>query len=487
MSLITLLIVIAIFAAVAAAATYFFHKSRNIFISLLQYFCGFLFIVSGFVKAVDPLGTAFKMEDYFAQFEFVARESFLSPIASVFPFMAHYSLAFSIFTIVLEIMLGIMLVLGSRPKFTAWTFFLLIIFFTILTGFTYLTGYVPDDVNFFEFTKWGAYEASNMKVTDCGCFGDFIKLEPRISFFKDIFLLIPAIIFLFKFRDFHRLFTPIVRTTINFTALAGLFIFCLYNSFWAEPIVDFRPFKNGTNVRDIRAAEMKASNEVPVTMIIKSKKDGKVTRLSQDEYMKRFKEFPKEDFEFSQEVGESEIPKTKISDFTIMGLDNDDMTESILDEKGYSLMFIAYHVPYTESSQQVTVRDTIYNKSDSTSTNNDSMTIKNIQSKIENISIKEWDPAWVNKFKDYILPIMESAQKEDIKSITVFGGVGNDDIRDIERVLGKEFSVAEADDKLLKTMIRSNPGIILWKDGRIVRKWHVASKPTWAKIKPYAK
>jgi len=195
MSLITLLIVIAIFAAVAAAATYFFHKSRNIFISLLQYFCGFLFIVSGFVKAVDPLGTAFKMEDYFAQFEFVARESFLSPIASVFPFMAHYSLAFSIFTIVLEIMLGIMLVLVSRPKFTAWTFFLLIIFFTILTGFTYLTGYVPDDVNFFEFTKWGAYEASNMKVTDCGCFGDFIKLEPRISFFKDIFLLIPAIIF----------------------------------------------------------------------------------------------------------------------------------------------------------------------------------------------------------------------------------------------------------------------------------------------------
>ena len=133
------------------------------------------------------------------------------------------------------------------------------------------------------------------------------------------------------------------------------------------------------------------------------------------------------------------------------------------------------------------MRDTIYNKSDSTSTNNDSMTIKNIQSKIENISIKEWDPAWVNKFKDYILPIMESAQKEDIKSITVFGGVGNDDIRDIERVLGKEFSVAEADDKLLKTMIRSNPGIILWKDGRIVRKWHVASKPTWAKIKPYAK
>ena len=156
---------------------------KNWILQFLQYFSGTLFIISGLVKAVDPLGTAYKMEQYFAEFESTFSATWMSWISSIFPFLSGHSAGFAIVMIVLEILLGIMLVLGTWKKLTAWAFFLLVVFFTILTGFTFLTGYVPSGGNFFDFGSWGPYTVSNMRVTDCGCFGDFIKLEPRVSFY----------------------------------------------------------------------------------------------------------------------------------------------------------------------------------------------------------------------------------------------------------------------------------------------------------------
>ena len=421
------------------------------------------------------MGTAFKMEDYFAQFEYVAQGSFLAPIASLFPLMSEYSMVFAIGTIILEIMLGIMLVIGSRPKFTSWAFFLLMVFFTVLTGFTYLTGYVPEGVNFFEFSGWTGFNAGNMKVTDCGCFGDFIKLVPKTSFYKDIFLMIPAILFLFMHRQFHRLFTPRIRSIITYVSLAALVLFCLYNSYMNEPLVDFRPFKNGTHVRELRAAEMKAVSEAPVTMVITSKADGKVTQLPLADYNKRWKEFPKDDYTWDQIIGEPAIPKTKLSDFTVMDLDNQDISDAILDESGPTVMIINYDVPYAMGEQTVQRTDTIMDSADST-----------LPARINTVTTKEavkmWDADWIQQYKEEILPIIRSAKQENIKTITVFSGVSSDEIRSIMNALGEEFPAAEADDKLLKTMIRSNPGIILWKDGRIVRKFHIATNPDWKKV-----
>lgn len=77
---------------------------------------------SGWVKAVDPMGTAFKMEDYFAEFESTFSETAMSFVAPLFPLLSQYSLAFAIFMIIFEIVLGIMLILGDRPKWTSWLF-----------------------------------------------------------------------------------------------------------------------------------------------------------------------------------------------------------------------------------------------------------------------------------------------------------------------------------------------------------------------------
>ena len=184
MTLTTLTIGVAIAALILTLVGKFaFDRVENYFISYLQNFTGALFIFSGWVKAIDPLGTAYKMEQYFAEFESTFQDTWFSFLAPLFPQLSEYSASFSVFMIVLEIVLGVMLLVGMWRKFTAWTFFLIVAFFTFLTGFTYLTGYVPEGVNFFQFGKWGEYVSTNMKVTDCGCFGDFLKLEPRVSFF----------------------------------------------------------------------------------------------------------------------------------------------------------------------------------------------------------------------------------------------------------------------------------------------------------------
>src|SRR5690606_2551105 len=139
---------------------------------------------------------------------------------------------------VLEILIGLTLLTGLWKRFTAWAFFLIILFFTVLTGFTYLTGFIPTSSNFFAFSEWGAFAKTNMRVTDCGCFGDFIKLDPRTSFLKDVFLLIPAIYFLFKYRGFIEIFKPKTQKLLVLSLTLATILFCFRNIYMDEPITD---------------------------------------------------------------------------------------------------------------------------------------------------------------------------------------------------------------------------------------------------------
>ncbi|MEL6926787.1 MAG: MauE/DoxX family redox-associated membrane protein, partial [Bacteroidota bacterium] len=265
MTLNTLIFAVGGVAAVLTLLVGFVFKSKkNWLISFLQNYTGALFIFSGWVKAIDPLGTAYKMEQYFAEFEATFSETLFSFLAPMFPFLAGFAIYFSVFTIVFEIVLGVMLLVGSKPKFTSWAFFLLVAFFTFLTGFTYLTGYVPQGVNFFSFSEWGDYVETNMKVTDCGCFGDFLKLKPKVSFIKDLALMVPAILFLFKHRDMHQLWTSKARTGIVLATLAGVSLFSFSNFAWDLPGTDFRPFKNGVNIAQQLQAEQEAAENVEI-------------------------------------------------------------------------------------------------------------------------------------------------------------------------------------------------------------------------------
>ena len=442
MTLTKLILMIGVIAAILTAVVgLVFKNHKNWLLTFLQNFTGALFIFSGWVKAIDPLGTAYKMEQYFAEFETTFEATWFSFLAPLFPFLSKFAVFFSVTMIVLEIILGLMLLLGARTKFTSWAFLLLVGFFTFLTGFTYLTGYVPDGVNFFQFGQWGEYVETNMKVTDCGCFGDFLKLEPRVSFFKDLALLVPAFIFVFKHKDMHQLFTEKVRWITVAVATAGVTLFCLSNYVWDIPGTDFRPFKKEVNVAERLRAEEEAANNVQILAYkMTNKSSGKVVELPYDQYLKEFKDYPKEEWDLEQIKTEPVIPRTKISDFEVSDAEGNNVTESILSEPGYSFMLIA-HKMYAE------------------------------------------DADYQKRYAMTVNPVMDAAQAAGWK---VFAITAYNDAAVIEKFrhdVQAAYPFYQADDILLKTIVRSNPGIVLLKNGTIVNKWHYKKLPTFEEIK----
>ena len=456
------------------------HKSW--LLTFLQNFSGILFIVSGMVKAVDPLGTAYKMEQYFTEFQYTFADSAASFMAPLFPFLSSVSIWFSVIMIVFEIVLGVMLILGHKPKLTSWLFLLLVVFFTILTGFTFLTGYVPSDGNFFRFASWGPYTATNMKVTDCGCFGDFIKLEPRISFFKDLVLLIPAIIFVFRHRDMHQLFTPRVRAIIVGVITVLLILFCLRNFYWGLPVVDFRPFKVGTNLYEKKLAEEEAAASVKITAWkIKNTKTGEVIELPNEVYMADLAKYPKSDWSVVEQIkSKPAIEETKVSQFSIIDPDGFDVAEDILTDSGHVFLIVAHKLLGEPITQEVMVPDTTW-VTDTITVNTDSITLvrrpASVGSRKEMKEVYKWNENYLKAYVEKVNPLMADVMGKGAKVYAAAGGAGTEKLQAFKEAINSPYEWYEADDILLKTIIRSNPGVVHIKAGTVIDMWHIRGLP----------
>ncbi len=486
MNLTTLLIRIGIAALIVSAIIIFgAKKHKSILTTFLQSFCGVLFLFSGWVKAVDPLGTAYKMVDYFTEFQTTFAESGLSFLAPLFPFLSNYSVAFSVIMIIFEIVLGIMLITGSKPKFTAWAFFLLVAFFTVLTGFTYLTGYVPNGVNFFSVSEWGPYLASNMKVTDCGCFGDFIKLEPKTSFLKDVFLLIPAIYFIVRNKTMHDLFSKTANFWIEIVAIVGLLFYCLSNFVWDLPHTDFRSFNVGKDVRATHAAEQEAMANVKITdWLMKNRYDGKEITISNSEYMTNYKNYPKTDWEVLEQIKtEPAIKSTKISEFEITDKEGSDLTYKFLEEDGARFLIVSPKIKSEVSVVKKMVKDSIYRADTLQTLDNGELMIVNtldtIVDKEVSITKFKWEKKYASAMREKLKPVLNDLLDKDAEVIYAVGGAGVTELEALEEDFNlKGVQMAMSDDILLKTIIRSNPGVVLWKDGVIIDKWHINKLPS---------
>lgn len=484
MNITTLVLNIGIVAAVFSLLIIFaLKKQKSYLMTYLQSFCGVLFVFSGWVKAIDPMGTAFKMEQYFGEFESAFSETWMSFISPVFPALSNVSIWFSVAMIVFEIALGIALLIGYKPKLSAWLFLALVVFFTILTGFTYLTGYVPGGVNFFDFGNWGAYKASNMKVTDCGCFGDFIKLEPKISFFKDIALLFPSVYFVLKHKQMHDFFTDKKAGWLMAVSTAGLILYCMYNFIWNEPHIDFRPFKNGANIAAIRAQEDKAQADVKIVAFsIKNKKSGKVVEVGFDEYMKNAEKYGDDtNYEVLEQIKtEASIPRTKVSEFEITDFDGVDYTEKYLANAKYHFMVISPKVKFSTESVKATVQDSIFRIDSSDVQKPVKMFLKMMNKEISKTNFI-WPAGFIADLKT-LKPILDEAVSKGQEVSVVIGGISKEAASDLAEETGIKAEYLTADDILLKTIIRSNPGLVLWKDGVILHKWHKKQLPTYAQI-----
>lgn len=226
--------------------------------SFFRNFLGTFFIFSGTVKAIDPTGTAIKMGDYFAVFS-----EYLPALDPLWTFSLNFALPIATALIILEILLGVTLIFGLFKRTALWLYAGLLIFFLFLTGFTTFTG----------------------KVTDCGCFGDFLKLKPKVSFFKDILLLVVFIIvLLFAKQKLKPLFNK--KFALLFFAIATIFtVWFNLRNINHLPIKDFRAYKVGTNLNDCTSMEGRDPGERQLFYTMKNSKTGKSKELESKEYM----------------------------------------------------------------------------------------------------------------------------------------------------------------------------------------------------------
>ena len=194
-------------------------------VRIVQIFVGLLFIVSGLVKANDPLGLSYKMQEFFELWsDGLAQGNF---IRSSLDFFHKSSLALSIIMITLEIIAGVALLIGWKKKFILWMLLALIVFFTFLTGYAYLSG----------------------KFTNCGCFGDCLPITPLTSFLKDILLLV-LIIFLLAGQKY---IAPVFTSPLRITILSLSLVFSLVLQWYVLnylPLADCLPFKKGNNIAE---------------------------------------------------------------------------------------------------------------------------------------------------------------------------------------------------------------------------------------------
>lgn len=186
---------------------------------------GLLFIYSGFVKLIDPIGSQYKFQEYFS--EDVLNMEFLIP----------YTLPFAILLIIIELVLGVMLLVGYKPKLTVWSLFSLNLVFLFLTWYSYVYN----------------------KVTDCGCFGDAVKLTPKETFYKNVIFMVFIIILILGLKHIKPLISNKIGA-IKTYATIFISLFITYYVLQHLPIIDFRAYSVGTDI--VKAMEYTEDGEI---------------------------------------------------------------------------------------------------------------------------------------------------------------------------------------------------------------------------------
>lgn len=282
-----------------------------------RFFVGVLFIFSGVIKLNDPVGFSFKLDEYFSEAVFNM------------PFLQQFSLALAVIIVVVEIILGVMLLLGYLKRTTLWLLLLMIVFFTFLTF----------------------YSAYFNKVTDCGCFGDAIPLTPWESFYKDVVLLV-LILILFAGQKYIK---PLFDNMVNAGITALTFILSAYFGYHVLnhlPVWDFRAYKTGTDIKkemEIPEDAPKAIYDIVFTYKVNGEdKQFKMDELSQlpadAEYVSRDEKLIQEGYE------------PKIHDLT-MELEGQDYTPEVL-AAPKALLIVAYDLNKANANGLKTINET---------------------------------------------------------------------------------------------------------------------------------
>ncbi len=265
-------------------------------LTITRYIVGLLFIFSGLIKANDPLGLSYKMQEFFEVWGWHGLD--------------NYTLSLSVLMIAFEIIAGIAVIIGWQMRLFSWLLLALIVFFTFLTAYALFSG----------------------KIRSCGCFGDCIPLTAGQSFTKDLVLL-ALILLLFRYRN-NIVTSMVTRNAVLLLALATLFSFGF--QWWVLrhlPLVDCLPYKKGKVV----ASQMKIPpGAIPDSTVISFvyNKAGKDVEFTADKFPDDFDEtvykFVKR-YDKLVRKGNAEPP---IKDFVLIAATGTDTTQSILSQPG---------------------------------------------------------------------------------------------------------------------------------------------------------
>lgn len=371
------------------------EKTLRIIDCICRIFVGLVFLFSSFVKGVDPMGTSYKIQEYMTAW-------------SIGSFSFEWALPLATFLsvalVTLEFLVGVLLITNSLRKLNAWVLLLMMTFFLVTT----------------------LIDAITNKVTDCGCFGDAVKLTNWQTFWKNVVLMVPTLVIFFcrNLKKKHRTYERDIL--IFLFAVAAMVGFAIYN-INNEPVIDFRPWKVGNQ------------------MITQT--DGKIQSFVtyKNTATNEIKEFPSEQLmEYMQDTNwekQWEFVDSRVVDpaqiqadgFSMIGIDGEDHTKELIGSPDPIIIVTSHDV----------------------SEIND----KGIESMQRVRDIAE------QHFVKYVF--LTASLPEDAEKF-----LNDNDMGYIPYFL--------ADEKAIETMLRSNPGYILLKDAVVKGKWHYRN---YAKIR----
>lgn len=365
------------------------YRILKIGTNICRFLLATVFVFSGFVKAIDPLGTLYKIQDYLTAMG----------MSHVFP----ENLLFYVAVLLgcLEFCLGTYLLFGIRRRITTH---LLLILMSVMTPLT----------------LWLALENP---ISDCGCFGDAIALTNWETFWKNVGITV-AVVVIFKR---NRLITPLLSVRFDWLAALYSWAYILLMAgycIWYLPIFDFRPYHIGANIREgMEIPEGKEPTLYETRFILQ--KDGVEKEF-------RLENYPDSTWIFvdSKTVVKEKGYEPPIQDFVILRqTDEEDITDQILDDKNYTFLLVAHQLDKADDSS---------------------------------IDL-------INELYDYSL--------EHGYRFYALTSSSDEDILKWQEYTGAEYLFAKADDITLKTMVRSNPGVILLKEGVVINKWSTHELP----------
>jgi uncharacterized membrane protein YphA (DoxX/SURF4 family) len=359
---------------------------RNVFRILV----GIVFVYSGFVKGIDPLGTVYRMDDYFLAFNL--------------PWFMQFSLYLTIFLCAVEFLLGISLLFNLWIRKTVWLLLPMMMYFTILTFFDAVYNIVPD----------------------CGCFGDALKITNVQTFIKNIILMgfvLPIFLWRRKYRSLLPAWGDFTMLLLIAVAFSTLSVHCYRHL----PLIDFMAWKVGNRVNK--------TETLPVTFYVTYK-----NKLTGEE-----KEYVSPNYPWNDSVwlstwifkSQRVVDPNKNQGLALRVEDQHgaDFTSSILDNADYQFILVAYDLEKT-------------------------------------------NPDGFHK----MLPFNKKAAADGYSFICLTNSIPGE-IKQFRMAHGAAFDFYIADDVVLKTMVRSNPGLVLIKDGIVLAKWGFRDFPSYDEVK----